>query len=231
MIYPRLWLKHFRARRALKNYPLYDVPHKKSERKLKEKQVQENFAYFMSVRKERLAFFQNWLRQNFGVKATLDGDGVTAVSRWADTYGGGLVFDECPTLLPFTTYQPIWLDNLAVCNVMIDLGIFLGEYLIAKKPQLHWGIYRGHKIEPATFKSDGYLRPNIQGFPRLWQADVFADSSGVIQASRDKSKIGHSKFIHRSDALLDRLRESLYLTSIPDGTETIILGDSSNEPL
>lgn len=50
MIYPRYWIKHSIARRALRGYPLYDVPHKQSERTMTEAEAQENFHYFMSVR-------------------------------------------------------------------------------------------------------------------------------------------------------------------------------------
>jgi predicted double-glycine peptidase len=45
MIYPRLLLKHLKARRASANYPLYDVPNKQEERTLDELRVRENFDY------------------------------------------------------------------------------------------------------------------------------------------------------------------------------------------
>lgn len=83
MIHPKFWLKHARARRALRGYPLYDVPHKQAEGTLSEKEARENFDYFMRVRLERLAFFQEWLKKNFGVNATLDGDGVRPQRRLA----------------------------------------------------------------------------------------------------------------------------------------------------
>ena len=50
-------------------------------------------------------------------------------------------------------YQPRWEGAYAGYDVMMDLGIFLGEYLIAKRPRLHGEIYRGHPVEPAKFKS------------------------------------------------------------------------------
>ena len=42
--------------------------------------MQENFAYFMRARLDRLAFFQKWLRERFGAKATLNGDGLLALN-------------------------------------------------------------------------------------------------------------------------------------------------------
>jgi hypothetical protein len=157
MIHPRYWLKHAAARRAVGNYPLYDVPHKQAERTLDEMRVQDNFAYFMRVRLDRLAFFRNWLRTNFRIDAALDGDGLRKVSQWVDEYGGGLIADEpnCQTI--FASYQPRWEREHAGYNVIIDLGIFLGEYLITKRPRLFWEIYRGHEREPQSFNSSDYF--------------------------------------------------------------------------
>lgn len=55
MIRPHFWLKHFLARRAVRRYPLYDVPHKRAEATMSEAEVQENFAYFMRVRLDRFS--------------------------------------------------------------------------------------------------------------------------------------------------------------------------------
>ena len=59
----------------------------------------------------------------------------------------------------YGTYQPRWEGALAGYNVMIDLGIFEGEYLIIKRPKLRWEIYRGHEIETETFNSIDFMKP------------------------------------------------------------------------
>ncbi len=70
MIHPRYWIKHLVARRALRGYPLYDVPHKQAERAMTGAEALENFNYFMSVRLGRLAYFVHWMTKNFAVKTT-----------------------------------------------------------------------------------------------------------------------------------------------------------------
>lgn len=238
MIHPKFWLKHARARRAVKGYPLYDVPHKQAEGTLSEAQAQENFNYFMKMRLERLAFFQKWLLENFGVKATLDGDGVRAVSRWVDDYGGGLIGDDYkkgrietyPQRI-FGSYQSRWEGGYAGYNVMIDLGIFLGEYLIAKRPRLYWEIYRGHALEPATFKSTGYMRPHLGGMPRGWGCDVLMPGYALIASSREDAHLRLDEPPPEKDVLIRTAKSDLYLSNLPDGDDPIIIGDSSNEPL
>jgi hypothetical protein len=77
--------------RALGGYPLYDPPHKIEERLLTKEKAAENFAYFMGVRLERVAYLQGWLHRHFGVTATLDEKGVRALSRWGNDYAGFLL--------------------------------------------------------------------------------------------------------------------------------------------
>ncbi len=231
MIHPRLWLKHMRAKRAVQGYPLYDVPHKQAEGTLRESGAQENFDYFMRVRLDRLALFQKWLLMNFGVKATLDGDGVRAVSRWVDDYGGGLIGDEFDTMTIFATYQPRWEGDYVGYNVMIDIGIFLGEYLISKRPRLRWEIYRGHAVEPATFKSVGYMRPKLGGMPRGWVDDVLTTGFGLVAGNRSASHLRLGEPPSERGVLIRRAKSVLYLSKLPDGDEPIIIGDSKNEPL
>jgi hypothetical protein len=131
----------------------------------------------------------------------------------------------------YSTYQPQWTGALAGYNVTIDLGIFLGEYLIAKRPRLFWDIYRGHAIEPATYDSDGYLRPHLSGMPRGWACDVLRLSLGAVAHSRQNSKIGRDRMFIEKDVLIRVARGELYASRLPDGDSPIIFGDSKNEPI
>jgi hypothetical protein len=230
MIHPRYWIKHAVARRALRGYPLYDVPHKRLEREMTEAEAQENFDYFMSVRDSRLAYFTDWMRRNFSVKATLDGDGITAVSHWADEYAGGLVRNDSHIHLEvWSSYVPIWREAYAGFNVMIDIGIFIGEYLIAKHPRLAWEIYRGHEFEPATFESTNFMKPCIGGFPRFWKGFVLVTGFGAVINARGLSTIGDR--MSRTKVLVHAAQNNLLHADVADGENPVILGDFRNEQL
>ena len=228
IVYPRLWLRHLRVRRALIGYPLYDVPHKFREADLSEAEVQANFEYFMRARLDRLAVFQRWLRDNFRVDASLSPNGVLAVNRWVNDFGGGVCGDEPDRYEIFATYEPTWTGELAGFNLMIDLGIFMGEYVIWRRPKVQWAIYRGHEIEPETLGSIGYLRPTLV-LPRLWRHDALASGFGIIVDRRNASKIGHSIISHPPNRLVGTIRQDLYLSGLPD--HVVVIGDSSHEPL
>ena len=64
----------------------------------------------------------------------MDGNGLLALNTWINAHGGGLIGDHPNTATIFATYHPAWVDEYASYNVMVDVGIFIGEYLIAKRP-------------------------------------------------------------------------------------------------
>src|ERR1700730_18045000 len=84
MLLPQMWLRKSWLRRALRDYPLYDPPHKVEEYLLSREQAFENFDYFMRVRQQRAAYFQRWLRRYFRVAITPDENGVKALNRWGN---------------------------------------------------------------------------------------------------------------------------------------------------
>jgi hypothetical protein len=86
------------------------------------------------------------------------------LDRWENKYGAFLVGDTAEDFKVFSSYQPPWVGQYASYNTMFDIGIYLGEYVIAKRPHIHWVMYEGHEIEPATFCSMGYQRPGLAGF-------------------------------------------------------------------
>jgi hypothetical protein len=231
MIYPTRFFKHLKARRAIRAYPVYDVPNKQEERTLDESRVQQNFAYFMKMRLARLAFFQNWLRQWFGVRATVNGDGLLALNAWINAYGGGLIGDQFNTQTIFETYHPAWVGEYAGYNVMVDIGIFIGEYLIAKRPQLHWKIYRGHLDDDGELTGPNLKRPQLGGFPRQGGDDVLGLGHGSVAGARARSHVGHRPALGDPDGLIKLCRASLYLANAPDDDLPFIVGDYSNEPI
>jgi hypothetical protein len=167
-----VWLRKRRLERALRGYPLYDPPHKVEERLLSRERAAENFDYFMLVRLQRLAYFRDWLRRHFGVAVTLNERGVRALNRWAVGYAGLLLVKEAdgnPTRSYFT-YDPQWTGDNVGQNVVFDMGITLGEAIIANCPKLRWDFDPISTILPSTAKllkrtpGVGFQRPTLTGY-------------------------------------------------------------------
>jgi hypothetical protein len=140
MILPQTWLRKRLLRRAFRDYPLYDPPHKVEERLLPKEKAAGNFDYFMQVRQQRLAYLQSWLRRHFGVTVTLDEKGMRALSRWGNKYAGLFIVQkpEVHRAGSYFNYDPPWTGDNAGYNVLFDMGIALGEAIIVSCPKLRW---------------------------------------------------------------------------------------------
>ncbi len=172
MLLPQMWLRRVWLRRALRDYPLYDPPHKVEERLLSKEEALENFDYFMRVRQQRLSYFENWLRQRFWVTLTPDRAGVKTLNRWSNKYAGLLLTAGPGSHHPndsYFTYDPPWTGENAGCNVLFDMGIALGEFIIVNCPKLHWALDPLSPVLPRRAqrlkRSPGmsYQRPRLTG--------------------------------------------------------------------
>lgn len=228
--HPRFWLRHWRVRRALNGYPIYGIPNRTPERESPDGRAEENFDYFMKVRLERLSYFQSWLRSNFSVDASLSPPGVHNVDRWVNQFGGGLIGDEENARIVFDSYQPYWEGPFAGYNVMIDLGIFMGEYIILKRPRVHWTMNRGEPNKSASAQPIGYKRPCLAGFPNGWTDNILQSGYGCVADSNDASKLGVSA-VSSTSVVLRVVKSALYVARLPEGDGPIIFGDSSHEQL
>jgi len=104
----------------------------------------ENFDYFLEHRGARMAALAAFL-EKFDVKLGLDDRGLAAVSAWCPGHFGSLVADMTDQKTHQAFFQPLqpWTGQWRGLNVIFDLGIFLGESLIARSPRLHWGYQPG----------------------------------------------------------------------------------------
>jgi hypothetical protein len=235
MIRPAFWINYCRVQRATNDYPLYDPPHKGKEQNLSDQEVQDNFDYFMKVRLDRLAYFQNWLRRNFGINSSLNGDGILALEAWIRAYGGGLLQDEIGRDRLFYTYRPTWIGKYRGHNVMVDISILLGEYLILKRPRLHWDILRQWSNERGKVLGTNLNRPVITGFPTPVFAgrieDSFVYGYGSCADSRKDAKFGAPPNIYYPATLSYHMKQILHFAGLPDGDYPFVVGDYSDEPL
>lgn len=185
MMLPHMRLRQAWLRRAVRDYPLYDPPHRVEERLLSREQAIENLDYFMGVRHRRLADFQAWLRRHFGVTLTPDRDGIKALNRWGNKYAGLLMYHDPAETRPgpYFTFDPRWTDDYAGYNGVFDMGIALGEIIIIHCPRLFWAVDPTWQILPRRSKvlkkSPGmsFQRPELTGCDNpAWSGSTLHDS-------------------------------------------------------
>jgi hypothetical protein len=212
---PHYWAYKWRLLRAVKGYPLYDPPHKSSEIDMPELQARENFDYFMRVRLERLEILRSWMRRAFGFDLTFAPESAGRLNRWEQRYGAFLVDGRSKSYSVFTSYQPRWVGKYASYNVMFDIGIYVGEYVIAKRPHIRWEMDKGHEIEPASFRSIGYQRPCLAGFAGGRVSDAIGLSLKYSDETRQYTDFGAPPF-RPNNQIIDSLKTDLYLASLTE---------------
>ncbi|WP_456623310.1 hypothetical protein [Bradyrhizobium sp. P5_C12] len=177
---------------ALADYPPYRPPHRQGPfLRRRDDQAEEdytrysheyaarsdeNFAYFMGQRTARLAALQSFLNK-FGVSASLDDAGLASVSAWFSDNGFALANLREPAVSQaFYQMQTPWTEGLLGLNVVFDLGIFLGDLLIQKQPNLHWTYVRGLS-DDGDSSSTGY---KIEGFRRKAKVNRLSPADYVL---------------------------------------------------
>jgi hypothetical protein len=172
----------------LVGYPLYDPPHKVEERRLSPDKAEANFDYFMSVRQQRLSDFRSWMESKFGVRLTLDRNGVVALCDWTELYGD-LLYENRNDLDSYFFYTEPWGGLYAGSNVVFDIATFVGGALIAQCPGLYWdeNPFTANDAKLVCIlkkdKGSGFQRPSITGFRSpLMSWDPFLEIGNYISS-------------------------------------------------
>lgn len=150
----RLWA-------ALSDYPEYAPPHR-GKASLKRAQAEENFDFFMSQRAARLAYLEKFLA-GFSVPLRLEPEGLPPLDAWMLRYGGFLIpprgYDAIDAL---ECYDPAWTGAYAGIDIIHDVSVFTGEYIIKFNHHARWALFVGDGKRRA-WDMMGYYHPCIFG--------------------------------------------------------------------
>jgi hypothetical protein len=166
----------------LHDYPVYEPPHRQGPNCLNQDARQSTDEYVRSVqelvargeenvyrlrqahRHERLAALRAFLSK-FDVEVCTDDTGLGAVSAWCPGNCGALIANmrDHATRQAFFQLAP-WTGESRGLNVVFDLGVFLGECVIARNPKLHWKYRGGGSSDDGSANASGYY---ISGFRHI----------------------------------------------------------------
>jgi len=170
---PKPLIEHRRRMISLlDDYPVYEPPHRQGPNLLSQPVGQnmdeyhrslpefvargeENLSHLRAHSRERVSALRAFLSK-FDVKVYVGDAGVSAVSAWCPGNCGALVANmrDRATRQAFFYLAP-WTGELRGLNVVFDLGVFLGECMIARSPKLHWKYIGGGS--PGLANLSGYF--------------------------------------------------------------------------
>jgi hypothetical protein len=207
---------------AMVGYPVYEPPYRQGPNHPSHLQIKgdeeyarlfreflaqgrENFAYFMESRDARLAALRAFLTK-FEVTIGLDDTGLAAVSAWCPENCGALVANLRANAIRqafFQMRQP-WTEWQRGFNVIFDLGLFLGECVIARNNCLTWN-YRSGSSDDGSTNLSGY---EIIGFrnKRDWLDPAQYMYNVCLNAEDDLRLKRVGRFL-RADTLIGVVRD------------------------
>jgi len=165
----------------------------------------------MRVRLDRLAFFQNWLLTHFAVNATFDSAGASAVGRWVDRYGDVLLGGQDRDRFEFPYHSKAWTKDNPGYSVIFDLGIFIGEFVIEKRPWCRWELTQETPDKPSINKSIAKLRPALF-FHRKWDP---MNPIGVAWHVLCEERAGMRIARAGKGALVEWIKQFMYNARVP----------------
>jgi hypothetical protein len=137
--------------RNLRGYPIYAAPFARSDPALSREEMDANHRRFLEQRSERLQYLAGYLAA-FSLPLRLEPETLPLLNRWLDRYGGHLIpahgdhlgFQGDPTVTAALCNRgPAWADAYHGLNIINDIAIFAGEYIVSKNNEAHWGMWHG----------------------------------------------------------------------------------------
>lgn len=192
---PTLWHRAWKVNSALQDYPIYDPPHLRNEIELPLGEARDNFRYFLDTCAFRLEALSNFLTR-FGICATTTDIGLAEVSSWFDRYAGLLLAFRPRTGTTFRAFvdrQPPWTGEHIGINVVWDLGIYVGECIIARRPSAYWDLDTGGP-DPLSREAVGYQRPCVAGLYWPTECDPITQIFMDAEYMCGRMRIGHGTF-------------------------------------
>jgi hypothetical protein len=189
MLHPKTWLDAVRIREAIRNYPVYTPPHRKDSESITFAEGNENFAFFIDQKPIRLANFVKWLAY-FGVSPSDDDMGIHNVGAWVHRNGGLLMTaDIYMSNKIYSSFTSSWTENYRGLNVIWDLAIYAGDWIIQKNASCSWGLDIGDE-DRASRTMMGYLRPCVLIQEKPGRFPIFDFCFDLVVAKRDLITIG-----------------------------------------
>lgn len=191
MLRPRAWFDSRRIRAGLGGYPVYSPPHPGDSSELSLEEGEENYAYFLRSKDSRVAHLRTFLA-SFDARLSIDDAGLRNLDAWIHRYSGHLIDrDRFASWLAFQTFIPSWTVSYAGLNVLWDLGIAAGEFIIRLNPKCSWFLNDG-RGRGSPRASPDYLRPCLLIERPPGYCDMFATILQIAEAKQEIMRIGRA---------------------------------------
>jgi hypothetical protein len=158
-----------RVWKALPDYPVYSPPfsygkgwnYGKGWKIPSREQIKQNYEYFLRHKAVRLKYLTDYLAP-FSVELRLEVAALPALGRWLYRYGGHLYPEGAEVLSALGHYDPAWVGEYRGLNVINDIAIFAGDYIVSKNKNARWDAWYGDG-KKYSYELMGFGQPCLFG--------------------------------------------------------------------
>lgn len=165
--------------------PVYSPPFHDAENVLAKHEIKANHDYFLAQKADRVKYLTRYL-VSFSLVLRLERDSIQALDDWLYRYGGHLLPRELEprqgsVITAMHDHEPQWFGPFRGLNLVNDIAIFVGDYLISKDSAVSWDINYGNG-RPRDYERIGFGHPCLVGlwhlpkgehYPLLGLAEIF----------------------------------------------------------
>ncbi|KJC33614.1 hypothetical protein UP09_34625 [Bradyrhizobium sp. LTSP885] len=168
----------------MRDYPIYSPPFHDSELVLAKREIETNYEYFLENKALRLEYLAKYLR-TFSVELRFSAEVLSILDAWVYRYGGHLVPAGGDTISALADYEPAWAGKYLGLNVVNDIAIFAGDYIVSKNLRTRWDVWFGDGTQ-RDYEKQGFGQPCLFGLSHvsrqgphsvLWEIYRFCDAS------------------------------------------------------
>jgi hypothetical protein len=156
-----------RVAASLRDYPIYSAPFHYGKETPSLDEMRANFNYFLEKKAERLEYLVEYLA-SFSIILRLEPAALPELGRWLYRYGGHLVpvgpggGIDGRAFFAVCRYERAWVDEFCGLNVINDISIFAGDYIVSKNRNAWWDLWYGDGTR-RSYELEGFGQPSIFG--------------------------------------------------------------------
>jgi hypothetical protein len=152
---------HRRIWKTLLDYPVYSPPFHDSEAVLAKREIKANYNYFLQQKARRSEYLTSYL-QSFSVDLSLSPEALPVLDGWLYRYGGHLIPDGGGLIGAMQDYEPAWTGKYHSVNIVHDISIFAGDYIVSKNHNVRWDVNFGDGTR-RDYEELGFGQPSLVG--------------------------------------------------------------------
>jgi len=147
--------------KTLPDYPVYSPPFHDTQAVLAKREIKANYDYFLEQKASRLEYLTNYLR-SFTVDLSLSPGALPALDGWFYRYGGHLIPDGGELIDAMQDYEPAWTGEYHGVNIVHDISIFAGDYIVLNNHDVRWDVNYGDGTR-RDYDETGFGQPCLVG--------------------------------------------------------------------